>query len=209
MKFFCTLKYFKKNSKENKEVNNIVKKLPSTPIIARDILNLISNNTTRVIFDKDIKNSYYIFLKDKIYISSNEKNNDFKRCLLVAHECRHSIQSKLLQKINFIFSNIELVLFALTIFVLAVLKITKFRYIYFLICILSMIPRLYLELDAIIESLKISNNYVRTKLEESEAKKLNDIYTSLIKLLLPFSLIALFLGKIIRMVITLFLSILK
>ena len=61
-----------------------------------------------------------------------------------------------------------------------------------------MIPRIYLELDAIFSSLKISNSYVSTKLDKKETEKLNDIYTSQIKILLPISIIPLFIDKIIR-----------
>ena len=199
MKFFKALKYFKKGSKEQQEANNIVEKLPENSVIAKDILNIVSNNTTKVVFDKNIKNSYYIYFKDTIYISSSkEKNNNFHRCLLIAHECRHSIQSKLVQKINFILSNLELVFFILTLIILMCFKVYNIKYVYLVVCILSMIPRLYLELDAIFSSLKISNSYVGTKLDKKETEKLNDIYTSQIKILLPISIIPLFIDKIIR-----------
>lgn len=198
MKFFKVLKYFKKGSKELQEANNIVEKLPENSVIAKDILNIVSNNKTKVVFDKNIKNSYYIYFKDTIYISSKEKNNNFHRCLLIAHECRHSIQSKLVQKINFILSNLELVFFILTFIILMCFKVYYIKYVYLVVCILSMIPRIYLELDAIFSSLKISNSYVSTKLDKKETEKLNDIYTSQIKILLPISIIPLFIDKIIR-----------
>ena len=198
MKFFKALKYFKKGSKELQEANNIVEKLPENSVIAKDILNIVSNNTTKVIFDKNIKNSYYIYFKDTIYISSKEKNNNFHRCLLIAHECRHSIQLKLVQRINFILSNIELIFFILTFVMIIWFKIYCIRYVYLATCILSMVPRLYLELDAIFNSLKISNTYVSTKLDKKEIEKLNEIYKDQIKILLPISIITLFLDKIIR-----------
>lgn len=198
MKFFKVLKYFKKGSKELQEANNIVEKLPENSVIAKDILNIVSNNKTKVVFDKNIKNSYYIYFKDTIYISSKEKNNNFHRCLLIAHECRHSIQSKLVQKINFILSNLELIFFILTFIILMCFKVYYIKYVYLVVCILSMIPRIYLELDAIFSSLKISNSYVSTKLDKKETEKLNDIYTSQIKILLPISIIPLFIDKIIR-----------
>lgn len=198
MKFFKALKYFKKGSKEQQEANNIVEKLPENSVIAKDILNIVSNNTTKVVFDKNIKNSYYIYFKDTIYISSKEKNNNFHRCLLIAHECRHSIQSKLMQRINFILSNLELVFFILAFIILMCFKVYYIKYVYLVVCILSMVPRLYLELDAIFSSLKISNSYVSKKLDKKETEKLNDIYTSQIKILLPISIITLFIDKIIR-----------
>lgn len=198
MKFFKALKYFKKGSKEQQEANNIVEKLPENSVIAKDILNIVSNNTTKVVFDKNIKNSYYIYFKDTIYISSKENNNNFHRCLLIAHECRHSVQSKLMQRINFILSNLELVFFILAFIILMCFKVYYIKYVYLVVCILSMIPRLYLELDAIFSSLKISNSYVSKKLDKKETEKLNDIYTSQIKILLPISIITLFIDKIIR-----------
>lgn len=198
MKFFKALKYFKKGSKEQQEANNIVEKLPENSVIAKDILNIVSNNKTKVVFDKNIKNSYYIYFKDTIYISSKEKNNNFHRCLLIAHECRHSIQSKLVQRINFILSNLELVFFILAFIILMCFKVYYIKYVYLVVCILSMMPRLYLELDAISSSLKISNSYVSTKLDKKETEELNEIYKDQIKILLPISIITLFIDKIIR-----------
>lgn len=198
MKFFKALKYFKKGSKEQQEANNIVEKLPENSVIAKDILNIVSNNKTKVVFDKNIKNSYYIYFKDTIYISSKEKNNNFHRCLLIAHECRHSIQSKLVQRINFILSNLELVFFILAFIILMCFKVYYIKYVYLVVCILSMVPRIYLELDAIFNSLKISNTYVSTKLDKKETEELNEIYKDQIKILLPISIIPLFIDKIIR-----------
>lgn len=198
MKFFKALKYFNKGSKEQQEANNIVEKLPENSVIAKDILNIVSNNKTKVVFDKNIKNSYYIYFKDTIYISSKEKNNNFHRCLLIAHECRHSIQSKLVQRINFILSNLELVFFILAFIILMCFKVYYIKYVYLVVCILSMMPRLYLELDAISSSLKISNSYVSTKLDKKETEELNEIYKDQIKILLPISIITLFIDKIIR-----------
>lgn len=198
MKFFKALKYFNKGSKEQQEANNIVEKLPENYVIAKDILNIVSNNKTKVVFDKNIKNSYYIYFKDTIYISSKEKNNNFHRCLLIAHECRHSIQSKLVQRINFILSNLELVFFILAFIILMCFKVYYIKYVYLVVCILSMMPRLYLELDAISSSLKISNSYVSTKLDKKETEELNEIYKDQIKILLPISIIPLFIDKIIR-----------
>ncbi|MEG1141203.1 MAG: hypothetical protein RSE41_01890, partial [Clostridia bacterium] len=77
------------------QINN---KLDDNITITKDILNLLDNKKTNVVIDEDIKNSYYVFFKDIIYLSNN--NNTYKRVCLIAHECIHSIQNKILQKVN-------------------------------------------------------------------------------------------------------------
>ncbi len=205
MKFIDGLKYLRKNSYESKEAKKITDRLPSNDTIAKEILNNIGNTKTKVVLDKDIKNSYYVYLRDTIYISNKEKNNNFHRCCLVAHECVHSIQSKVIQKINFCLSNIELALFVLIAIISFFIKLNAIMYFYFAFCIVSIIPRLYLELDAIRGSIRLSRAYLEKKLKKQECEKMIDIYTTQIRILLPFSFLSLFFGKIIRCLLIFFL----
>ncbi|MEG1008314.1 MAG: hypothetical protein RSF67_00580, partial [Clostridia bacterium] len=61
------------------QINN---KLDDNITITKDILNLLDNKKTNVVIDEDIKNSYYVFFKDIIYLSNN--NNTYKRVCLIA-----------------------------------------------------------------------------------------------------------------------------
>ena len=201
MNVFKSLNYLNKNSEESKEAKRITDKLRSNDIIANEILKSLENEKTRVVLDSDIKNSYYVFFKDTIYISNREKNNGFHRCILVAHECVHSIQSKIIQVINFVLSNIELVAFITCLIFSIIFRNNDITYIYLGILLLSIIPRLYLELHAVFNSIKVANKYIREKLDEKEATLLNNIYKNQISFLFPFSIIPLFSKKILRGVI--------
>ena len=191
-------------SKQNKEADEITKKIDkSNEEVAQEILKELGNTKTKVVFDKDIKNSYYVYLNDTIYISDKTDNkNSYYRFVLIAHECRHSIQSKLLQNINFILSNIELiaffVLFVVSIFVK---NITIPFILYAIFTVISCIPRIILEIEAIKNSINISKNYISKYLNKEESDYLLKVYKSKINTLLPFALIQLFIGKIIRIAI--------
>lgn len=203
MKLFEILKYFNKHSEESKNAKKITDTLPLNDVIAKEILKDLGNNTTKVVLDEDIKNSYYVYLQDTIYISNKEKNKGVHRCCLVAHECIHSMQSKLIQKINFILSNLELLFFIVALIFAFTAKLPVIAYVYLTICFISLTPRIYLELNAIFNSVKLSKKYLSKKLENQDCEKIIDIYKSQINLLLPFSFFSLFFGKIIRVLIIL------
>ena len=72
MSFFDNIKVFNKKSSIRKEVDDIIGKLPSSDIIAKDILNKLDNKKTKSIFDKDIKGNYYVYLNNTIYLSDRQ-----------------------------------------------------------------------------------------------------------------------------------------
>lgn len=187
---------------KDKELMEIVKKLPDNVKVTNEILEILGNKTTKVEQDKDIKNSYYVYLKDTIYLADNEKNNKgVARICLISHECKHSIQSKILQKINFILSNLELIYFVIACILMIIFnsKIVLFSYI--VLAVLSIIPRTILEIDAVLSSVKIANKYLNGKLSEEETSKLVNAYKKSTSSMLPFFVFSLWLGKIIRSVI--------
>lgn len=189
---------------ENDErLKDIVKKLPDNEKVTDDILKLLGNKTTKVQKDKDLANSYYVFLKDTIYLADNEKNNSgVSRICLIAHECRHSIQSKLMQWLNFIFSNLEMVLFLITFIANIFIKNSMLMYIYLGVLVLSIIFRSILEFDAVFSSTKISKKYLLSKIDNSEAEELAGIYYKSTKSLLPLFILSLFGWKIVKAIIS-------
>lgn len=201
MRFFEILKYFKNDSIETKELNCITDSLPSNEKVAKEILNSLNNNNTKVVFDEDIKNSYYVYFQDTIYIADTEKNKTYRRICLIAHECIHSVQSKLLQNINFILSNIELIAFIACLVILIVSKNSIPLYVYLTICAISIVPRCILEIDAVKRSVIVSKGYLKEKLDSKSVDKLFNVYSEQINLLLPMAFISLFFEKIIRILI--------
>lgn len=193
---------------KDKELLEIVKKLPDNVKVTKEILDILGNNTTKVEQDKDIKNSYYVYLKDTIYLADNEKNNEgVARICLISHECKHSIQSKLLQKLNFVLSNIELIYFIISIILMIIFnsKIVLFSYI--AIAVLSIIPRTILEIDAVLSSANIANKYLTGKLSDLETNKLVSVYKKSTTSMLPFFVLSLCTGKIVRTIILIFMYI--
>ena len=203
MKLLDKFRYFKNNTKERKKIQDIIDKLPDNEIIAKEILAENNNTKTKIVLDGDIKNSYYIFLNDTIYLSNkNKASTRYSRLCLIAHECKHSLQSKVLQVINFLISNIELIFFVL----FAILGLLNFKNsfipnIYYITVILSIIPRLILEFDAVYSSVKISEKYVEQKLSENEADMVHLVYSFQVKVLVPMLVFSLVIWKAIRSII--------
>lgn len=186
----------------DEELKKIVKKLPDNDEVAFDILKSLGNNTTKIQKEKDFTNSYYVFLKDTIYLADNEKNNNgVSRICLLAHECKHSIQSKLLQWLNFVFSNIEMILFFVVFIINIFLKNSVLMYIYLAVSALSILFRAILEFDAVLSSTKISKKYLDSKLTDEESRKLTNVYEKYTKKLLPLFGISLFGWKIIKAIL--------
>lgn len=203
MKLLDKFRYFKNNTKERKKIQDIIDKLPDNEIIAKEILAENNNTKTKIVLDEEIKNSYYIFLNDTIYLSNkNKASTRYSRLCLIAHECKHSLQSKVLQVINFLISNIELIFFVL----FAILGLLNFKNsfipnIYYITVILSIIPRLILEFDAVYSSVKISEKYVEQKLSKNEADMVHLVYSFQVKVLVPMLVFSLVIWKVIRSII--------
>lgn len=143
------------------KLNNIIENLPDNLTISKDVLNYFGNEATKVIFDDSIKGNYYIFLNDTIYITKNN-TTDFSRLTVICHECIHSIQSKMLHMINFILSNIELILFVIC----CILKLFNIfesiiNIIYPIFSLISIIPRIVLENDAIVKSFDLTGTFLK------------------------------------------------
>ncbi len=191
------------NDVQKQKLQEINKKLPSNEEICKEILVKYNNKNTKIILDENIKNSYYVFLNNTIYLANNNniKNAEY-RLVLIAHECRHSLQSKLLQKLNFIFSNIELILFFI-LFVISIFKMINIQMllIYMSFFIISIIFRFILEFDAVKKSIIISKKYIENKLSKEDAKIIDLSFSSKANLLFPIMILQLFFGKIIRAMI--------
>ena len=200
MKIKDIYKLNKKDSNENIKINKMISNIPENEFVAKEILEMLNNNKTKIEIDSDTKSNLYIFLNDTIYISKNKKD-DFNRICVIAHECIHSIQSKSAQILNFVLSNIELILFIVLIALFCFKsKFMPLLILYVLTNIFSIGIRLYLELSAVFGSIKLSDKYFKNYLEDKIRDYIVNIYKSQIKTLLVFFIIKLFLFKVVRMV---------
>jgi len=188
---------------KNKEYNieEIISKLPDNNTIAKETLEKLNNNTTKIVSDDDIKGNYYVFLNDTIYLSSKDADK-YKRLTVICHECIHSMQNKIMQLINFVFSNLEVIIFV----IFAILKFLNIfgnilTYAYIAIVIISLIPRFLLEIHASLKSIKLSKEYVNEKIGNKEAKFVEKVVRFQVVSLLPVMLFSLTIWKIIRTLI--------
>lgn len=136
--------------------------------ICEDILQLVENKTTKVKIDESIKNSYYVFLNDTIYLSTRQTSEDKKetRLVLICHECVHSVQSKPLHLTNFLIANLEMILFVIAIILKYIYKQESIVPIYGVIAVVSIVIRGILELDAILKSIKLAERYLKESAKE-------------------------------------------
>ncbi|MDO4282156.1 MAG: hypothetical protein Q4D02_00835 [Clostridia bacterium] len=194
---------FNKNSVLSQKINEQIRKLPINEEVTHEILEKLDNHKTKIVLDSDIKNSYYVYLNDTIYLSNREKViKDSSRIVLIAHEARHSVQSKILQKLNFILSNIELIIFCINIILWLLKKVSYINiYLYILVVIISAILRMILEFDAVIGSIKIAKEYLQDKVDNKNMEFIMSIYQFKIKCLMPLFVINLLWSKVIRLIV--------
>ena len=209
MNFFDGIKVFKKDSSIRKELDSVIEKLPNSEEIAKDLLKKLGNKKTKCLFDEDIKGNYYVYLNDTIYLCNRQnKKDNYERLCVIAHECIHSIQSKWLQKLNFIFSNLEIIFFVLAI-ILYFFNITNVYLfsMYIAIAIFSIIPRVVLEIWAMLNAPKLSKKYLEEKnFEKDDIKKVENVYNLSTKILMPFAIIQMFFFKLLRITLIIILN---
>ena len=105
------VKRLKQLSQDN-TLNKITNVFPKNKEICEEILKKLKNKDVEIEElgeDSKSQTSLYLVMQNKIIIA-NIKDN-FARIQTIAHECIHSIQSKSAQILNFVLSNIELILF--------------------------------------------------------------------------------------------------
>lgn len=114
--FICKAKVSNSNVIYDECISPILEKLGDNESITKDVLQYISNYNTKVQKNKDKneKISYYNVNNDKIIIKDTQDLKDCSRLIQICHECVHSIQSKKILKMNYIFSNINILYFLLT-----------------------------------------------------------------------------------------------
>ena len=147
---------------ENKELDDIIQKMPSNVVICKDILKRLENQDVIVEEDEKANNCLYIAMTNKIIIGNLRKS--YTRVQTIAHECLHSIQDKRILRFNFIYSNIYLVFFA-TVCILAILRVLPYRTMFLSFLIVASyvyyFVRSYLENDAMIKARFLAKEYMQ------------------------------------------------
>ncbi len=178
-----------KEAGENKKCDEIISKFPNNKEICENILEKLGNKKVKIKENNDKTASLYIAITDTIFIANISKT--YTRIQTIAHECLHSIQSRRLLIFNFIFSNMYILYFILSI-VLTIFGV--FKNYELQIIILSILGffyyviRAYLETDAMTKAPYLAKEYMiqyveknticnKEKIEEvvNEYEKINKI----------------------------------
>lgn len=199
MKIF---KYFGNNSEYIQNIKPVMDTLPSIKDISNELFEMVGNKTTTIKLDGEIKNSYYVYLTDTIYLSDNKKSRDsVERVVLLCHEIIHSIQNKTLQAINFILSNLEILLFVIFAMLLFFCRSYIIPTIFVTISVAAMLFRIYLEVGATEGSLKLCRKYLTKRIGHDDVDKVLEMYRHKINILYPFFIFGLTFGRITRLLI--------
>lgn len=193
-----------KNYKDSKELTDISNKFPQNLELTKEILKKLNNENVTIKENLDSQTSLYIALTNTISISS--KKNTCARIQTIAHECIHSIQSRVTHIANFIISNIYIFYF-LIISILTLLNIIKNPLIYLVILtILGFIQftiRAYLEIDAMTKAKYLAKEYMEQKeiITKEEINSLCDEYEKINKMGIPFYVWNLFTNNTVKIII--------
>lgn len=199
-----------KQMSEDKEIDEIVNKFPDNIEICKDILKILKNEKVKIKEneDKNNKSSLYIALTDTIFIANIK--DIYTRIQTIAHECLHSVQNRKVLLFNFIFSNIYITYFAISI-ILTIFGVFKdYRLQIIILLILGFIyyaVRSYLETDAMIKAKFLTKDYILEQMEKNkictkeEMEKILDKYESVNKIGIPTYNYILFVNCILKVFI--------
>ena len=193
---------------KNKEVDRLLSTIPDNYTLAKQILELLNNKNTKVQIKDDIKGNYYTFVNDTIYISSKASNasND-NGPIVIAHECRHSIQNKKIQLVNTVISNI--VLFLIVLSVILIFFNIDITILLIISTSLNIVIREYLELDATYNSLKILLEYISKYHNSLNINDIYDYYFKKIKLALVLYFFKIIFDKFLPIIVIFIIKIVK
>lgn len=174
------LKHFAED--EETKLNKITERYPSNIEICKYILNKLNNKNVKIEEDEKSDTCLYIAPTNKIVIG-NVKNS-YTRIQTIAHECLHSVQSRKILLFNFIFSNIYLLYFIITL-TLAIFNKLPYKMLFFsVMIILSYIyyfVRSYLENDAMIKAKYLAKEFME-EIQISSKDEISRIVDSFDKL---------------------------
>ena len=197
-----------KEAGDNKKCDEIVSKFPNNKKICEDILEKLGNEKVKIKENNDKTASLYIAITDTIFIANISKT--YTRIQTIAHECLHSVQNRKLLIFNFIYSNIYILYFILSL-VLTIFNVFKSYELQ--IVILSIlgffyyVVRSYLETDAMTKAPYLAKEYMLQCMKRSqicdkqEVEEVINEYDTINRLGIPATNYILFFNCIIKIVI--------
>lgn len=176
----------------NKNCEEITNRFPENFDIAKEMLEILENKRVKIEQAKDTGTSLYIAVTDKIILA--DLKNNYARIQTIAHECIHSKQDRRLLMFNFIFSNINIIYFIVSVIltICGIFKNTMLQI--FILTLLNLIQfsiRSYLEIDAMTKARFLAEKYINLKsdlLSTEEKKILLKAYDEINSVGIPFTL---------------------
>ena len=205
--FNIKLKEIKKAG-NNKKLDELASRFPENKQICKEILEKLQNTKVKIKENEDNKTSLYVAITDTIFIANIK--DTYTRIQTIAHECLHSMQSRKLLLFNFIYSNIYIGYFILSIIltIIGVFKDTKLQII--ILTILGFfyyVLRSYLEIDAMTKARYLSKEYMMEYIEKNpickkeEAEDIVKEYDRINKLGIPATNYILMVNCIVKVII--------
>ncbi len=205
-----------KEAGNNKECDEIVSKFPENKEICKEILEKIDNKKVKIKENNDKTASLYIAITDTIFIANISKT--YTRIQTIAHECLHSIQSRKLLIFNFIFSNIYILYFILSIALTTFGVLKNYELQIIILGILGFfyyIIRSYLETDAMTKAPYLAKEYMKNYNKKSnsctseEIEKVVNEYEKINKIGIPATNYILFINCILKIIVYIIISMCK
>lgn len=203
-----------KEAAKNEKLDKVVSLFPENKDICISILKHLKNDKVKIKQEDSTKTSLYIAITNTILIGNIKQS--YTRIQTIAHECLHSIQDRKLLIFNFIYSNIYLLYFIISIILtifkvytnynLQILILTIMSFIYFMV-------RSYLEIDAMTKAKYLANDYMKKYIEENNICKNKDIdnvinkYEEINKIGIPATIFSLFFNSSLKIIIYILISI--
>lgn len=205
-----------KEAGDNKRCDEIVSKFPNNKEVCEDILEKLNNKKVKIKENNDKTASLYIAITDTIFIANISKT--YTRIQTIAHECLHSVQNRRLLIFNFIFSNMYILYFILSIVltIFGVFKNYKLQ-----IIILSVLGffyyviRAYLETDAMTKAPYLAKEYMIQYVEKNticNKEKIEEVlneYNRINKLGIPATNYILFFDCIVKVIVYILFALIK
>lgn len=167
--FHVQIKEMKKAGHHQK-LDELTSKFPENKEICKAMLEKLDNTKVSIkeSSNKEAQTSLYIAISDTIFIANIK--DTYTRIQTIAHECLHSVQSKRLLLFNFIYSNIYLLYFVLSIIltILGIFKDAKLQIIILsLFSFLYYVVRSFLETDAMTKAPYLAKEYMLDYIEKN------------------------------------------
>jgi len=158
---------FELNFKKLKEAGNnpkcdeIISKFPNNKKVCESILEKLDNNSVKIVENNDKTSSLYIAISNTIFIANITKT--YTRIQTIAHECLHSVQNRKLLIFNFIYSNVYILYFVISL-ILTIFNVFKnYELNIIILSVLSFLyylVRAYLETDAMTRAEFLAKEYL-------------------------------------------------